>query len=280
MTSHIVVHPGGAHLDEILAVGMICQEHGLIPVHRHEPTREDLDDPGVWVVDVGMRHEPELRNFDHHQQDHLECAFSLVARYLGRHELLASRPWYDAQIEIDVHGVDGLARRLELERTPPPEFVSPLETALRHLWGASGAGEVDPELVRAATIVARGLVDEAEAFRKVEEVRPTTQVRRIQGVPVLWHETEVSNTVSEHLRHEWQDAHGEPLAASVSRDTREPYGWALYRFGDDPRIDLGRLEGDPRITFIHRMRFIAKTVPDVTGEDLEELLATSIHRET
>ena len=280
MTGYIVVHPGGAHLDEILAVGLICREHGLLPVHRHEPTANDLGDPDVWVVDVGMRHEPELRNFDHHQQDHLECAFSLVARYLGLHELLASRPWYDAQIEIDVHGVDGLARRLELERTPPPEFVSPLETALRHLWEASGAGEVDPELVRAATIVARGLVDEAEAFRKVEEVRRTTQVRRIQGVPVLWHETVVSNTISEHLRDEWQREHGEAIAASVSRDTREPYGWALYRFGDDPRVDFGRLEGDPRITFIHPMRFIAKAVTEVTVADLEELLTRSIYRDT
>jgi hypothetical protein len=278
MNEYIVVHPGGAHLDEILATGLICRERGVMPVYRREPTEEELADPEVWVVDVGNRHEPDHRNFDHHQLDspgHPECAFSLVARHLDLHELLGSRPWYAAQIEIDVHGADQLAKDLGLGRTPPREFVSPLETALRHLWGAEAEGEVDAELVRAATTVASGLVDEALAFRKVEEVRQTTQVRRIQGVPILWHETAVSNEVSEHLRHEWQAEHLEPIAASVSRDTRPPHGWALYRFGDDPRIDFGRIEGDPRLSFVHSKGFIAKTVPDVSRKDIEELLGAS-----
>jgi len=66
MLKQIITHPGSAHKDDFLACSVLVHLHE-VPILRREPTEEDLNDPGICVVDVGGRHEPELKNFDHHQ---------------------------------------------------------------------------------------------------------------------------------------------------------------------------------------------------------------------
>jgi len=67
-TQLIITHPGSAHFDEMTAVSLILAAHADTEFHieRREPIPEELDNPDIWVVDIGNRHEPEKRNFDHH----------------------------------------------------------------------------------------------------------------------------------------------------------------------------------------------------------------------
>jgi len=48
----IVTHPGGAHKDDFLACSVMIF-HYNVPIHRREPTTEDIEDPSVCVIDVG-----------------------------------------------------------------------------------------------------------------------------------------------------------------------------------------------------------------------------------
>jgi hypothetical protein len=50
MSEIIVVHPGGVHLDEIIAVSLTCRERGVLPVERRNPTEAEIADPEVWAV--------------------------------------------------------------------------------------------------------------------------------------------------------------------------------------------------------------------------------------
>lgn len=280
MNEYIVVHPGGVHLDEILSVGLICRAHGVMPVHRREPTEEELASPDVWVVDVGKRHEPDQLNFDHHQFERdaaPECALSLVAKRFGLHELFSARPWYAAQVMIDSKGAFEFAKTLGMSQGIPAPLLSPLDIALHQLWGAGGEGAVDREVVQVATRLAEGLVDEAESFaQELEECRVLTSVRRIQGVPVIVHDGPASNAVSNFLRAEWQETSSEVIALSVSTDPRPPHGVALYRFDDDTRIDLSRLDGDERIAFAHNLGFIAKTKAPLDDAEIEDLIRRAL----
>ena len=65
----ILTHPGGAHFDDITAVGFVLASYPEteFKVERRVPRKEELDDPEIWVLDIGNRHEPEKLNFDHHQ---------------------------------------------------------------------------------------------------------------------------------------------------------------------------------------------------------------------
>ena len=279
MNEYIVVHPGSAHMDEVLATGLICHSEGWMPVFRRQPTDEELDSLDVWVVDVGEVHDPSRLDFDHHQEDPAvaeECALSLVARHLGLHELLGSRPWYPTQILLDVHGQTGLARKHGLGPSLPEELISPLDIALLGLWESGGAGRVDGTLVGTVTRLVGKLVDEARGFgEELQQVAAVTQVREIGGTPVLFHDSVARDTVSEHLRREWEEREGRTIAASVSRDPREPHGWSLYRLDDDPRVDFRRLRDDPRVHFAHPRGFVAKTSVGIELQELESMLAVA-----
>ena len=101
-------------------------------------------------------------------------------------------------------------------------------------------------------------------------------MRRIGGAPVLIHDTVASDAVSNQIKADWEHDHGEIIAASVSHDPREPFGWALYRFHDDPRIDFSQLEGDPRFEFVHKVGFMAKTKERLGLEEVEALVQQSL----
>lgn len=91
----IVVHPGRYQADEVLGVvemKIIFPHLKDIPVIRTRPTEEDLNDPGVLVIDCGERYQPELNNFDHHQNKELSCSARLLWEY-----------FYPEETEIQSH---------------------------------------------------------------------------------------------------------------------------------------------------------------------------------
>jgi hypothetical protein len=91
----IITHPGKGHFDDVTTVSLILAVYADtgFKIERRETTEEELENPYIWAVDVGDRHEPEKRNFDHHQS--LDCppGFVLVAEYLGLLETMSVVPW-------------------------------------------------------------------------------------------------------------------------------------------------------------------------------------------
>lgn len=78
--SKIVTHSGTFHADELSAIALLQILFGpKIPVERtFTPTNEDFNDPTVFVLDIGRRYEPELNNFDHHQDASLPATNMLI----------------------------------------------------------------------------------------------------------------------------------------------------------------------------------------------------------
>jgi uncharacterized UPF0160 family protein len=97
MKKIIITHPGKAHFDEFLAVSLILARFPEtdFDVFRKEPDEKELDDPEIWVVDIGGRLEPDRKNFDHHQDLSILSSFCIVADYLGFTEPMKIIPWWD-----------------------------------------------------------------------------------------------------------------------------------------------------------------------------------------
>lgn len=77
----IIVHNGMFHADDVMAIAILRQIFGAteVPIMRtNEVAQEDLNDPDVFVVDVGRQYVPSLNNYDHHQDDSLPSACMLV----------------------------------------------------------------------------------------------------------------------------------------------------------------------------------------------------------
>ena len=72
MIKKIITHDGQFHADEVFAVALLLRVFGLVPVVRTRVvTKEDLDDPEIWVLDQYGQYDRLKHNFDHHQDKEL-----------------------------------------------------------------------------------------------------------------------------------------------------------------------------------------------------------------
>ena len=279
---HIITHAGAAHRDEILAIGLILGSsnnlNGQVSIYRRDPTPDELADPGTYVVDVGMRHEPELRNFDHHQlprDGDPACAFTLVAEFLGIDLLLSQRPWYSVSAMMDSKGPFALAAHLELPRFPK-ELWSPIESVMAMGFEEfSGDTPVDPFLVEACRYVGLGVIHEAREFDSaLKSIRDCHRVVPVSDVAVLVVDSVPNTEALDALRGE-VGKHVTLPGVCVCHDDRGA-GWMLYRWDDHPRVDFSVLDGRDDIEFAHASGFIAKTKERCSTDEALDLVRLSI----
>lgn len=81
----IVTHDTTFHADDVIAVEMLQMRRlAPAPVVRTRDPEElaaSLSDPKVVVLDVGGQYDPELNNYDHHQDVSLPSAAGLIFRH-------------------------------------------------------------------------------------------------------------------------------------------------------------------------------------------------------
>ena len=78
MNKLIITHPGTAHFDDFFAISLVLAINNdvIYTIERRHPTEEELANPEIWVIDVGKKLEPDLKNFDHHQSTDTPASFS------------------------------------------------------------------------------------------------------------------------------------------------------------------------------------------------------------
>jgi hypothetical protein len=85
MVRKVVTHREPRHWDDFIAVALLKMSYpdAVVEfVHPQGVPQEYYNDKGVCLVDVGGRYEPELMNFDHHQDVNLNCSLMLVLKYV------------------------------------------------------------------------------------------------------------------------------------------------------------------------------------------------------
>jgi hypothetical protein len=266
-TQLIITHPGSAHFDEVTAVSFIlavCTET-IFRIERREPTPAELDNPGVWVVDVGDRHEPEKHNFDHHQSLDCPAAFVLVAEYLGLLETMSVMPWWNFKDSVDrfgpvnssikYHAGDDLVNR------------NPVESWLVDRF-ASGPEECLPILKAFGSYI----IGEAHMLKSQIDFWTNSSRLVIAGVPAVIGETKESAGLEEFRR-----LSENPPDIVISLDRREK-GWRLFRYDGTP-VDFSLISGCPEIAYAHKSGFMAKTKERLCIDDLIDLVSKAVTSE-
>ena len=119
----IVTHPGHAHRDEFISCCLLIVSGIAKIIVRRDPTKEDLNNPDVIVLDQGGRHEPEKLNFDHHQLPRdaaPTCSITLVLSYLGIDVEQARQIWGWLEFSELLDSKGPSPRRRRLGQTPTP----------------------------------------------------------------------------------------------------------------------------------------------------------------
>jgi len=260
----IITHPGSAHFDEVVAVSLILAMHAgtVFKIKRREPTQTELDNPDVWVVDIGDLHEPEKRNFDHHQDTDCPAAFVLVAEYLGLLETMSIMPWWHFKDSVDrfgpgnssikYHAGDDLVNRNPVETWLTASFASEPEASL-------------PLLKAFGTHI----TEDARMLKSQIDFWKTSSRLVIAGVPAIIGETRESAGLEE-----FRCLDDNPPDIVISLDRRDK-GWRLFRYDGTP-VDFSLISDRPEIAFAHKSGFLAKTKERLAIDDLIALVSKAV----
>lgn len=125
---YIVTHDGYAHRDDFYCCCIALATYGIVPIYRRQPTRLELHDSTVMVLDVGLVYRPEVHSFDYHQHFGTNNAttLSLLLRYLNLDYICSSVPWYQNFFLYD-HRVT---------------VMSPIEYSLLNIFSSSKIFEI------------------------------------------------------------------------------------------------------------------------------------------
>jgi hypothetical protein len=265
-TQLIITHPGSAHFDEVTAIGLILAVNSdtVFRVERREATTAELDDPAIWVVDTGNRHEPGKRNFDHHQSLDCPAAFVLVAKNLGLLDTLSVMPWWGFKDSVDrigpvrssqkYHAGDDLVNRNPVENWLVDRFAAEPQASLPLLKS-----------------FAAGMIEDARGLKKQIDFWKSSRRLSIAGISAVIGETRESFGLEEFRRLDEN-----PPDIVISMDRRSD-GWRLYRYDNTP-VDFSLIANAPEIEFAHKSGFLAKTRERLPIDALITLVTKAIIR--
>jgi len=132
MIKKIVTHGGRAHLDEVMAISVLklyYQGLSATPVERvNAVLPEDLENPEIMLIDVGMSLDFDKNNLDHHQYNGGKSAFELACDWLQKDGVILPVGVLEFAKQVSVWDAQGLRRFKEVY----PEVVIPPFNSFRN----------------------------------------------------------------------------------------------------------------------------------------------------
>lgn len=260
----IVTHPGSAHFDEVAAISLILAVNAgtAFRVYRRNPEPSELEDPGIWVVDIGDRHEPRKRNFDHHQDRTCPASFVLVATYLGLLETMDVQPWWAFKDSVDRFGPVKASK----EYNAGDDLVNrnPVET-----WLTSSFASDPQSLLPMLRSFGAQMIEDARALKRQIDFWKNSSRLVISGVRAM-----IGETVESIGLEEFRRLDKDPPDVVISLDHRGG-GWRLFRYDGAP-VDFSRIAECPEVTFAHMTGFLAKTRERLGKDDLIALVSKAV----
>lgn len=261
----ILTHPGSAHADDLLGCAIISFLHGGLPIERRAATEAELKDPAVVVLDEGLRWEPGLWNFDHHQDDPRvrgRCTVSLLLEHVLEctPEALPDQvPWLPHFETWDALGPGALGRAygLDMSQTLALQYdiTGPL---LRDLFAAESRVEPGSALGLILQALGKRLLTDIQQRRDdFNLLDQRMECVTSAGLPGLILEPLPGETDLPRFLKDWISLRHPGAAFYITLNRRG--GTSLTRWGDDPPLDFRQLAGHPGIRFIHPSGFMAVT---------------------
>lgn len=80
----IITHLPPRHLDDWTSIAILKRhfpQASILCKHPQEISQEEIQNPNTILVDVGSNYNPELNNFDHHQDREIPCSLLLILKH-------------------------------------------------------------------------------------------------------------------------------------------------------------------------------------------------------
>jgi len=277
---NIVTHAGGAHFDETMACAVLIASREIESITRtNQITEEQLNDPDCLILDIGREHNPDRRNFDHHQlaRDAApSCTLKMVLEWLELYDRASQiYPWLEPAVLLDVYGVARTAKIKQWPEEAIESSISPFETAVLALFSQHEHVTPKDRVWDLLAVIGHYFLDNLAAI----ENRLAELGERAEFVPtdsfyalVLPHDINDDPTMAISM---FIAERGLDCPVCVVADTRSP-GTVLKRLGDDPRIDFSAIKNDENITFVHSGGFMAVNSKPLSKDEAVRLIERSL----
>jgi len=271
----IVAHPGSAHKDDFLSVSVLLATLKQAEVFRREPTKEDLNDPDTYVVDVGLELSSERHNFDHHQDRSLPCAFHLVMQHLGHHDAaMLMFAWYPHMSMMDVRGPYRTAEHLGVDSSVLFASSSPIDGYIISTFASLESLNVQNPLYDLMKSLGENMIALiGRKMERLERLKSEAKVIEIKHLKAVASDIDDSPKLAMELYLRLLD--DENIVMSITPSNRGE-GWELLRLGDNTIVDFRVIENNPEIRFVHGSGFLAKTNTRLPMEEVVELACMAI----
>ncbi len=261
MSSRIVTHGGGPHMDDLISVCIVlAMKSDIKCVERRPVEPEEIADPTVWVLDQGGVYDPENRNFDHHQfpAGTRKCALSLIADHFGLRNDLDEMVWFRVLVLDDALGAIKTAGELDCSATLLKGLLNgPVNEFVLARFEQAEKLDSDNELVKLLSAIGTHIVTNIRNKKeRIQLIREKAEIDEVNGLKVLFFMEDVPDpklSIAAYLKETGNNA-----GVVVVANTRES-GWSLSRVGDHPRVDFRRIKGANDVLFVHANGFVAKT---------------------
>lgn len=269
MVKLILTHPGQAHADDYLACAIALAINPEATLERRVPTKLELDNPEIWVIDQGGVYDIEKGCFDHHHLTEQVCSVDLVLIAATMQTVATDTyPWLTTMSLQDCKGLKALADELKV----PIGTINKLR-GIQYLnlkIFETLEGQTRTDMMRAiGKEFFKGIDDRIHALKDITtgmidtvDINGFTVVdmRHARGAYWLYMQEALNGGYMPEL--------------SIRKDGfTDNNRWVLYSskpYG--PK--LGQLQGCPGVTFIHKNEFLA--VVD-NSQDPFEFIQTYVH---
>jgi hypothetical protein len=248
-------------MDELISVCIVLAMNDDIEYVERRPAKpEEIADPTVWVLDQGGVHDPENRNFDHHQfpAGTRKCTLSLIADHFDLKNDLDETVWFRVLVLDDTLGAIKTAGELDCSATLLKGLMNgPINEFVLARFEQAKKLDSENELVKLLSAIGTHIVTNIRNMKeRLQLIREKAEFDEVNGLKVLFFMEDVPDpklSIAAYLKET-----GKKTGVVVVANTRES-GWSLGRVGDHPRVDFRRIKDASDVLFVHANGFVAKT---------------------
>jgi len=278
----IITHPGSAHLDDFLSCCLVIAKSGNVEkVKRKEPNKEEIKNPAIWKLDVGEKHDPDTKCFDHHQDEiDNDCTLSLLLKKWDFWSIASEvHKWLNIVVINDTIGPEEVTKQLRISYKAMGALDSFVERTILDLFKKL------KEIIRGRILFSLmeiigqnffALIDEYTAV--MGEVKEKLEYKTINGVQSiicykgLNHSSTLTRIIRDRMKEKWPDLRG---GIAVYPNKRVKDTIAIRRYDNDERVDFSRISHYEKVVYSHPKGFFI-SVEQMTEDQLERYIKDAI----
>lgn len=260
----IITHGGTSHRDELIACSIaLVLDPGINIIERRagKITDKEYEDPETYIIDVGRRYEPDLNNFDHHQDKGLPCSMRLVARKFGLDEKsMEYLPWYSFTDEADRKGFYNTLEEHGVDPDLSDKLKSPMETVMLSQFGkvefiaGRKSNNLMSLLIYLGTYISNYVTNVSDL---VENLKNDIEIVQIPGTSYKIIVLTERNGKIRHIVNIIRSRHPDKDNIIMSAISRGHDKWILYKYPEtDYLFDFPSKEDDSMVLWNHVERFL------------------------